>query len=95
MRPKEKKKPAKNSNEEEDGTSAEEEEEGDTEVPEETPQEFIARLNLYVAIHLARSPQNHRDSYKDGPVYQARKDLIHDFLKNCISKKCQNADCGW
>lgn len=75
----------------EDATDVEE----DPGVADETPHEFIARINLYVAIHLARSPNNNRDSYKDGLVYQARKDLINEFLKACISKKCQNSDCGW
>jgi hypothetical protein len=65
------------------------------EVSQESPQAFIARINLYVAIHLARAPNNTRDSYKDALVYQARKDLINDFLKSCLLKKCQNSDCGW
>ena len=65
------------------------------EVSRESPQAFIGRINLYVAIHLARTPNNTRDSYKDALVYQARKDLINDFLKSCLLKKCQNSDCGW
>jgi hypothetical protein len=69
-----------------------EEEEG---VSRETPQSFIARINLYVAIHLARATNNTRDSHKDALVYQARKDIIHEFLKMCILQKCQNSDCGW
>lgn len=78
----------------EDAEDASEVEE-DSGVADETPHEFIARINLYVAIHLARSPTNTRDSYKDGLIYQTRKDLINEFLKACISKKCQNGDCGW
>ncbi|KAF8812281.1 beta and beta-prime subunits of DNA dependent RNA-polymerase [Phlegmacium glaucopus] len=62
--------------------------------PRETPHAFIARINLYVAIHLARAPNNTRDSHKDTLIYQARKDLINEFLKLCIQKKCQNSDCG-
>ena len=65
------------------------------EVSRESPQAFIAKINLYVAIHLARTPNNTRDSYKDALVYQARKDLINEFLKSCVLKKCQNSDCGW
>lgn len=65
------------------------------EVSRETPQAFIARINLYVAIHLARAPKNTRDSYKDALIYQARKELINEFLKICVQKKCQNSDCGW
>ena len=64
-------------------------------VSQETPQAFIARLNLYVAIHLARASNNTRDSYKDTLIYQTRKDLINEFLKHCIQKKCGNSDCGW
>ncbi|KDR83917.1 hypothetical protein GALMADRAFT_236414 [Galerina marginata CBS 339.88] len=75
-----------------DGEDVSDEEEPD--FPDETPHEFIARINLYVAIHLARAPKSTRDSYKDGPIYQARKDLINDFLKSCLLKKCQNNDCG-
>jgi len=69
--------------------------EGEFGVSDESPEEFIARINLYVAIHLARAPQNTRDSYKDGLIYQTRKDLINEFLKACILKKCQNGDCSW
>ncbi|KAF5321315.1 hypothetical protein D9619_000650 [Psilocybe cf. subviscida] len=76
------------------GAEGDEMEEDEDEVPDETPHEFIARINLYVAIHLARAPKNTRDSYKDGLIYQTRKDLINDFLRTCITKKCQNSDCG-
>ncbi|KAF9006540.1 RNA polymerase I largest subunit [Cyathus striatus] len=62
--------------------------------PDETPQEFMARVNLYVAIHLSRASNSKRDDYKDGPVYQKRKELINDFLRNTILAKCQNGDCG-
>ncbi|PPR04051.1 hypothetical protein CVT24_010626 [Panaeolus cyanescens] len=78
-----------------DDSSEEEAAEDETpDTPDETPTEFIARINLYVAIHLARAPKSTRDSYKDTSVYQARKDLINEFLKLCMSRKCQNADCG-
>lgn len=91
-------KKAKKSTKTADGDSSSEEEvaeEATPDVPDETPTEFIARINLYVAIHLARAPKNTRDSYKDTSVYQARKDLINEFLKLCMSRKCQNSDCGW
>lgn len=65
-----------------------------TDVPDETPQQFMARINLYVAIHLSRAKGNTRDNYKDALVYQARKELVNDFLKNTILKKCQNGDCS-
>lgn len=76
------------------GAEGEEMIEDEEDVPDETTSEFTARINLYVAIHLARAPKNTRDSYKDGLIYQTRKDLINDFLRSCITKKCQNGDCG-
>ena len=64
------------------------------EVPDETLDQFIMRVNLYVAVHLSRASNSRRDHYKDGLVYQARKDLINEFLKRTLVKKCQNADCS-
>jgi hypothetical protein len=60
-----------------------------------TPQEFMTRIHLYVAVQLSRNASKTRDSYKDGISYQAKKDLINEFLKATILKKCQNPDCGW
>jgi hypothetical protein len=62
-------------------------------VPDETPEQFIMRVNLYVAVHLSRASSSKRDDYKDGLVYQTRKDLINEFLKTTLLNKCQNADC--
>ena len=64
-------------------------------VPEETPQEFMTRIHLYVAVQLSRNAGKTRDSYKDGISYQTKKNLITEFLKTTILKKCQNSDCGW
>lgn len=64
-------------------------------VPDETAQEFMTRIHLYVAVQLSRNPGKTRDSYKDGISHQAKKSLINDFLKATILKKCQNPDCGW
>jgi hypothetical protein len=64
-------------------------------VPEETPQEFMTRIHLYVAVQLSRNAGKTRDSYKDGISYQTKKDLITEFLKATILKKCQNSDCNW
>ncbi|KAJ6628876.1 hypothetical protein B0H10DRAFT_2209314 [Mycena sp. CBHHK59/15] len=63
-------------------------------VPDETIDEFVMRVNLYVAVHLGRSPASKRDHYKDGLVYKARKDLINEFLKASYATKCQNEGCG-
>ncbi|RXW17855.1 hypothetical protein EST38_g7989 [Candolleomyces aberdarensis] len=65
---------------------------GDDDVPDETPDQFMARINLYVAIHLSRT-KNTRDDYKNETSYQMRKEIIQNFLRNSIMKKCQNADC--
>ncbi|KAF9534749.1 hypothetical protein CPB83DRAFT_802942 [Crepidotus variabilis] len=79
---------------EDDGDEAASSGDDEPNLPDETQQEFIARINLYVAIHIARAPNNTRDSYKDGLVYQARKDIIQEFLKSISLRKCQNGDCG-
>ncbi|EGO02141.1 hypothetical protein SERLA73DRAFT_86356 [Serpula lacrymans var. lacrymans S7.3] len=62
--------------------------------PDETMEEFEKRVNLYVAVHIHRASGSKRDHYKDSLVYQARKDLINEFMKNTILKKCQNEGCG-
>ncbi|KAG6378763.1 hypothetical protein JVT61DRAFT_13036 [Boletus reticuloceps] len=59
---------------------------------DETVQEFEERVELYVNIHLTRASSSKRDHYKNELVYQARKEVIQDFLKIAISKTCQN--CG-
>ncbi|KAG6813000.1 hypothetical protein H0H92_014931 [Tricholoma furcatifolium] len=61
----------------------------------ESVEEFLIRINLYVAVHLHRAKQSKRDHYKDGMVYQTRKDLINEFLKLAAGvKKCQRSNCG-
>lgn len=67
--------------------------EGDEDSRGETVEEFEKRVELYVRIHLSRA-SSRRDQYKDELVYQARKDVITDFLKSTIAKRCQNAGCG-
>ncbi|EMD40913.1 hypothetical protein CERSUDRAFT_131304 [Gelatoporia subvermispora B] len=62
--------------------------------PAESYEAFEMRVNAYVAAHLATASSSKRDSYKDGLVYQARKDVIQEFLKTAITKKCQNPNCG-
>ncbi|KAK7054250.1 DNA-directed RNA polymerase subunit [Favolaschia claudopus] len=77
----------------EDLSDSEEESKGIS-VPDETVEQFVGRLNLYVKIHLTRAPASKRDHYKDGLVYKVRKDLIHEFLKVSSMAKCQNEGCG-
>lgn len=78
----------------EDDDEEEEEDVSDPDQPTETPAQYQMRVNLYVQIHLSRASGSKRDHYKDGLVYQTRKDLINEFLKTTITKKCQNADCN-
>ncbi|KAG6877242.1 hypothetical protein C0992_010468 [Termitomyces sp. T32_za158] len=56
-------------------------------IPDENADQFIMRVNLYVAIHLSRASNSKRDHYKDGLVYQTRKDLINEFLKAYTFRK--------
>ncbi|KAL1944308.1 hypothetical protein VTO73DRAFT_3493 [Trametes versicolor] len=69
-------------------------EDEDDDEPAESYEAFEQRVNLYVAAHLATASSSKRDSYKDGLVYQARKDVISDFIKTSMTKKCQNTNCG-
>ncbi|KAH8830398.1 hypothetical protein DL96DRAFT_1495292 [Flagelloscypha sp. PMI_526] len=64
--------------------------------PAETPQQFITRLELLCRLLLqeAKKTGATRDDYKDGTVYQMKKDLIQGFYKDAILKKCQNIDCA-
>jgi hypothetical protein len=64
-----------------------------SETRDETNEEFEARINLFVHVHLRHASSSKRDHYKHGLVYQARKQLITEFLKSTILKKCQNEDC--
>ncbi|KZT72559.1 beta and beta-prime subunits of DNA dependent RNA-polymerase [Daedalea quercina L-15889] len=60
----------------------------------ESDHAFEQRINTYVAVHLATASSSKRDSYKDGLVYQARRELIDEFLKATMLKKCKNPNCG-
>jgi len=61
---------------------------------DETIAEFECRVNLFVTVHLSKASGSKRDHYKDSLVYQARKDLIAEFLRSTITKKCSNEGCG-
>ncbi|KAG8743030.1 hypothetical protein FRC10_000481 [Ceratobasidium sp. 414] len=62
-------------------------------VEAETIEEFKQRVKMFVQFHLENVPTATRDDYKDGPVYQARKDVIQNFLKAAVGcKKCANCD---
>ncbi|KAJ7682575.1 hypothetical protein DFH06DRAFT_1161561 [Mycena polygramma] len=79
---------------ESDESSEDDEEVQGMAMVDETLEQFAMRVNLYVAVHLGRSPDSQRDHYKDGLVFKARKDLINEFLKASFTTKCQNEGCG-
>ena len=62
--------------------------------PTETYEAYEQRINLYVAAHMATASSSKRDAYKDNLVYQARKDVINDFIKTTMTRKCQNTNCN-
>ncbi|KZT13040.1 beta and beta-prime subunits of DNA dependent RNA-polymerase [Laetiporus sulphureus 93-53] len=71
---------------------AEDAEEDDEAV--ESDSEFERRMDAYVALHLTAAPSSKRDSYKDSLVYQARKEVVVEFLKSIALRKCQNSGCA-
>lgn len=62
--------------------------------PAESYEAYEQRISLYVAAHMATASGSKRDAYKDGLVYQARKDVIQDFIKTTMTRKCQNPNCN-
>jgi hypothetical protein len=73
-------------------TGLRDEETGEVEM--EPPQNFQARVNLFVLLHLGRASGSQRDEYKNALVYQARKDLITEFLKATVLRQCKNKECN-
>ena len=57
---------------------------------EESGEEFEQRIHIFVTRSLERASSSMRDDYKDGQVYQARKDIILAFLKLTSQQKCRN-----
>lgn len=70
------------------------EDEDATESPDETLENFELRLNLFASVHLARASDSQRDHYKNGLVFQARRELLQEFRKVIQVKRCQNEGCG-
>ena len=66
----------------------------DDDEPVETFEDYELRVKAFVAMHLTNASSSKRDNYKDVQVYQERKNVIHEFLKATIAKKCQNPSCG-
>ena|ERR1700722_9747145 len=59
----------------------------------ETLESFQERVNMFVTVHLCRAAHSKRDDYKDNIVYQARRDLISEFLRATALKQCKNDGC--
>ncbi|KAI0268325.1 beta and beta-prime subunits of DNA dependent RNA-polymerase [Gloeopeniophorella convolvens] len=59
----------------------------------ETVEAFEQRVTIFVQLNLLRASSS-RDDYKHSLVFQARKDLIQEFLKASLIKRCQNHGCG-
>lgn len=73
---------------------SDEDEDGDGTAVEDID-DFAMRVELWVQNHLrSAASSSKRDSYKDGLVYQERKDVVHEFLKSTQRKKCGNPSCG-
>lgn len=68
--------------------------EEDNGTTDESVKEFRVRVGLFVAVHLHRATTSQRDDYKMGLCYQARQNLIAEFLKAVMRNSCQNEDCG-
>jgi len=64
--------------------------------PKETVEAYEKRLDEQVRLHFSSSSSARRGDYKDGPVYQARKRVIDDFIKTAQSnsKRCSRSECG-
>jgi DNA-directed RNA polymerase I subunit RPA1 len=68
--------------------------EGDLDIEEEEISSFINRVNLFTAVALSKAPSHTRDQHKNLLVYEARKTLIHQFLRLAASqKKCYHDGC--
>lgn len=68
---------------------------GEEDAATETVEDSEKRIDQYVRIHLSKSSAR-RGDYKDGPVYQARKKVIEEFIKTAQSnsRRCSRPECG-
>lgn len=71
------------------------EQSGKKDTARETVEEFEERVEQYVHQYLRGSSSARRGDYKDGPVYQARKKVIEEFIKTAQSnyKRCSRSEC--
>jgi DNA-directed RNA polymerase I subunit RPA1 len=79
-----------------DGLTLDQTKEGGKATVRATVEEFEKHLEDYVQLELGRASSARRGDYKDGPVYQARKQVIDDFIKTAHSnsKRCSRPNCG-
>ena len=70
------------------------EDDDDDDEPVETYEQFEKRVNTFVAVSILKHSPTKRDDYKDGLVFQERKNLIAQFMKSTHAKKCPNSSCG-
>ena len=69
---------------------------GEEDAANETVEDSEKRIDQYVRMHLSKSSSARRGDYKDGPVYQARKKVIEEFIKTAQSnsRRCSRPECG-
>lgn len=76
------------------GAKDSEGEEDEEEVPAETAEEFIKRIETFTMDALVRARQSGaggKDDYKDGLVYEERKSILSEFVKACAGwKRCMS-----
>jgi hypothetical protein len=50
-------------------------------------EEFEARIHRFVQMSIERASSSKRDDYKESLVYQARKDVIAEFMRAIVARK--------
>jgi hypothetical protein len=70
---------------------AEDDKKGDEDEKGESAEEFETRIRNFVKMSIARASSSKRDHYKDSLVYQARKEVITEFMRAIVARKqCLN-----
>lgn len=70
--------------------AGEDDENDEEESTQESYEDFEKRVNHFVNEIISRESSSRRDHYKTGLVFQARKDVIVEFMKATMLKKCSN-----
>jgi hypothetical protein len=59
----------------------------------ESADEFEARIRNFVKASIAKASSSKRDHYKESLVYQARKEVITEFMRAIVARKqCLNCN---